>query len=1280
MSDLFNTQKKREQALLMFRQAQYKVRSGVKPEDLYPKARELPEDPVGTSSQLAKWLIEHDAQSLNPVMCPEMQIKDIRDMLDSLGVPEDSLTRFALVEGPQEEAEELGEEWDPKILLPLGPPRVIMKYTSARFIRKWDDYLLRNVFWRVLNPDPSQPDFDQGAASQLQLLLRTIHDKVMTNGTLSGQLNRWLATKKIRLGLEGKVKPLSYADFGANLIKAYPQAFPPGVETWAGEIAHPPMSYTPISTSAALNPLTAELTSKMPFFMDFSRAMDALYPLSTLPSDSPGLYYSPLELFDIGETGSEEPTGDDIPADPDYREKVLNGLPVNYRLPRDRTDASAGVPFFNKSKGEVSKEMVIMAEIIYREWEAIIQSVVTGQPSEALDEVYTEILAKHKEDPYQKLLEAFLDKWQYLSVSPVFPKAERYDVSEGMDALLEKTRNIYLFSGVMNILGQIATQKLGELGVNRNFLTPNPTPDDPSGTYNTINMAKWHPFHGNMHTTLKKLIACEPNEPGAFFLYSDNLYYYNPRTKVFYSLDMEKGEANATQEQVQAFYYYLLTRVYVTESGSRRFNTVWATLLMHVMPNFVCDARILLLNQQLQMYGLGSGVPITFFVNHWVNSRLYITIYLYLMTKGVERDGEYIFPELDFSEDQIKHFASVSGVNFKVEKVVYNLPKALDEIGEACQKIHNAYSSPEEMTPEEYPTMPLPIIDLDLLGYGVTYCVETAQYVPVLAPDRLYASLAYPEAKETHDTIQEKVDQPVAQFRFYLTGAARAKALIMVGGWTQPTIAKALAFEADNYLKIAHRIAKTHDINVLSEAHDVGMADPYLSMLGVDKIGEFILDSKVDKRFMMRLWEAKNADSDVDRSLRLTPFANTSTTGALSGAPSLLKTWGNMAQKGLLDRGEIDKYLSNLPVSEVDVDSLLSLNLVNKGVPAVLSMVRDPTVSKTRILEALLQLDVAKKRASTELGLLNKDVKLRGIAPERATPEEVLKWADPRKVTKQKAGKKTTGGFDYLASADGKRPGPVPDISNDLMAKAERLLQEALEERQKRAQAKELAILARIAPKGQAEPSDSEESEEEEDDSPQPEPKPKARAPPQPTVVTFPMDKDTTLSLPLLKGLRPADLKTASAALTTHLLPFLKGHEVDVIKHQIDPKDTVIPGANNEIMMGTTKVPLRKVISFVVQQGDTKKSRQDLREYFQKLPNAAGKEGGSLLALLARDIQSGVSVKREAAQPKTAPPPPPPEGASAKAKAKAKAKDAHGSGSKKGKKKTAEPDSDSDTY
>nr|AQW38581.1 RNA dependent RNA polymerase [Infectious bursal disease virus] len=356
-------------------------------------------------------------------------------------------------------------------------------------------------------------------------------------------------------------------------------------------------------------------------------------------------------------------------------------------LPKINLKSSSGLPYVGRTKGETIGEMIAISNQFLRELSTLVKQGAGTKGSNK-----------------KKLLSMLSDYW-YLSCGLLFPKAERYDKS----TWLTKTRNIWSAPSPTHLMISMITWPVMSNSPN-NVLNIEGCPS----------LYKFNPFRGGLNRIVEWILA--PEEPKAL-VYADNIYIVHSNT--WYSIDLEKGEANCTRQHMQAAMYYILTRGW-SDNGDPMFNQTWATFAMNIAPALVVDSSCLIMNLQIKTYGQGSGNAATFINNHLLST---LVLDQWNLMRQPRPDSE----EFKSIEDKL-------GINFKIERSIDDIKGKLRQLVLLAQ--------PGYLIGGVEPEQSAPTFELDLLGWSATYPKNLGIYFPVLDKERLFCSAAYPKGVE----------------------------------------------------------------------------------------------------------------------------------------------------------------------------------------------------------------------------------------------------------------------------------------------------------------------------------------------------------------------------------------------------------------------------------------------------------------------------------------------------------------------------------------------------
>lgn len=416
-------------------------------------------------------------------------------------------------------------------------------------------------------------------------------------------------------------------------------------------------------------------------------------------------------------------------------------------LPSISFGSSAGVPYLGKLKKDTLTEALALSDGFITRLSGILKAIDTGVPS-----------AKET----SQLRELLEDYW-WLGCGFLFPKAERYK----KENWFVKTRCIWSSPFPTHLLIALIT-------------TPAMKTSPNAVTFDTPSLYGFSPFHGGLDVIVNK--AMRPGHK--VFVYADNWYicYDNgDGTKDWYSIDLVSGEAQTTPLDGTLLNYYLLTRSHIDQDGRPAFSATWAYAALYIFPNFVIDSTALLRNLQIKQPGQGSGNTMTFLLNHVKVSSLCHR----WETSGSPRPGTREFEKI----------CEKTGCNVTVEAHITNLGSLLEEV--KSKTLNEGYL--QENHPDTPPPGAQPQVELDLLGWSAAWSHKLKRWVPVLASNRLAASIICPRGMST----TYKGDEAYMRL-FY--DVVRFESARLVGAWAHPGTDTALKMRAE---EIRTKIMKT---------------------------------------------------------------------------------------------------------------------------------------------------------------------------------------------------------------------------------------------------------------------------------------------------------------------------------------------------------------------------------------------------------------------------------------------------------------------------------------
>jgi hypothetical protein len=444
----------------------------------------------------------------------------------------------------------------------------------------------------------------------------------------------------------------------------------------------------------------------------------------------PGLFTGIFGFIKPSEQITDE---DEMPLNDENGNPIMT-MPIDF-LPAISGDKSFGPPYQAIGKKQYLTEALILAEAFYGEL-LIAMSDNTG--------------AQH----YVDKLTGLLDRYWYLSAGWYFPKAEVYE----RDKIDTKTRNIWSMSFVTHMLYSLI------LDTPKRY-TPNCLIDP-----NVHNLYKFCPFYGGIHRFVELLMSLEES---SCYIYADNIYMLivnQDGTKEFYSLDLTKAESQVQPEDAMFVNYYFLTRGHTLPTGDAAFNSLWATIALYLIPNFVVDSTGILSNVQFKVPGQGSGNTGTFDNNHAKSAQFVIA----WETRGKPSP----------QSNGWANVAAMSGVDLKIEHQDLDfgasVQRAMDNPPQGGYVARDGLSEP--------PMSPGIMLKMDCLGYGAVWSTELEQFVPVLDDERLAKSLCL--CKKQGKVVEG--DDMATMVNNQLYKLARSLGMMMLGGWRYAPVANSL--------------------------------------------------------------------------------------------------------------------------------------------------------------------------------------------------------------------------------------------------------------------------------------------------------------------------------------------------------------------------------------------------------------------------------------------------------------------------------------------------------
>ncbi|CAI74982.1 RNA-dependant RNA polymerase [Tellina virus 1] len=471
------------------------------------------------------------------------------------------------------------------------------------------------------------------------------------------------------------------------------------------------------------------------------------------------------------------------------------------QLPTVNRKAMAGAPFSQVEKKESH----------------IIDAIFSGDMF--LQGVSTALTDGIDDESTDKLLKEVLADFGWLRIGYLFPKSERYDI----DKWETKTRCIWAAPFTTHLLLGAASTTPLEGSPNALF-------------YDTPSLAKFNPFHGGLNVIVQKSIS-----PGShFFVYADNIYLSLEEvdgSHTWYSIDLEKGESNATPDKASAIAYHLLTRGWSTVEGEPNFNVTWATTLLRLAPHMVVNPLCVLGNSQFPFPGQGSGNAWTFLINHLLSALVVEKMSMVRIPGEVPRkrtgaELRDLRPDDNPTSKFQAQMLAPLGLNAKVEATIKDLELKLNECRASAPDVGYFASEPTEGPPP----VPMPTVDLDLLGWAATWSHFHERFIPTLDPQRLYKTAAL--ARGPEDRQEDEAGGTVVAQQIYYT--ARYEALRMVGGCNYPIIDIAASEAAERHRSRAAKAMAALGESASSAAWENGLSRT--------EFGEELNNSSVQER------------------------------------------------------------------------------------------------------------------------------------------------------------------------------------------------------------------------------------------------------------------------------------------------------------------------------------------------------------------------------------------------------------------------------------------------
>lgn len=632
-------------------------------------------------------------------------------------------------------------------------------------------------------------------------------------------------------------------------------------------------------------------------------------------------------------------------------------IAFNDKTPQFRAESKSGPPYAQRfRKGDTYASALAMADIVITEYEKVmLQDSATARNN-------------------------FLKKHIYLAMCFLFPKEERYLKS----ALSTKTRNIASMSQVTHMLiSHLHDPTLGR--TKYNAVTTN--------AYDSPSLQKFTAFFTNLQKFLDQGLNIGGGKswvpkgvPGQHrdFIYADNWYmfYYNDDGTIdYFSLDLEKGEANATPDVAQACMYYLLTRGFITEGGVVAFSSTWASFLMQIAPACIVDSIAVFRNMQLRFPGQLSGNTLTFVINHAVTTKL-----------------RHFWKLADSPKPGSPEFNEVcrrTGVNIKIEQHTKDIMSEYNRVIAETPKTGFLQDEKEDSVNdrgESYFTNALPRLKLDLLGYDAVYSHQLSRYIPVLAQDRMDPSLMWPR--------RSLGDHNKNMLRHELYRLVRYEMLRIMGAWSDPMIDQALHNMAKNIRNRFKSQTFTLDASDFMTKEDLApdLANAFAEA-GLD--ASFTSKFKMTQEMLVKLNSPKNTPSTKPNILDL------SRNKLLEDGDRISAELRNIARfKGqqMLPKKEFVRYILDQIKKEVNGLSGYAtlLGKYDKLLDLVEQMYEDPSKLESLHLETDLWVREVNASMRRDLKALSHsfNVEVQGMAAIKANYlKDVKTMADPMGAT-----------------------------------------------------------------------------------------------------------------------------------------------------------------------------------------------------------------------------------------------------------------------------------------
>lgn len=555
---------------------------------------------------------------------------------------------------------------------------------------------------------------------------------------------------------------------------------------------------------ANLHKNNQQLNDKYPNFLELgSDLFFKYYPVFSVESDQnfPGLLIEPSAFVEMAKPLTDE-EGNVIL---DELNQIVMRPAMDY-WPTIGKDRLAGLPFIGKNKGDVITETAILTDSFYNNLFDIINS--KEEP----------IVGKTTESLIVDLLE---ENW-YMGAGLFMPKAEPYEKRN----VETKTRNLWSMSVLTHVMAGI---------INGQATATSPNMLD----YPCNSLYRFSPFHGGMDKFIKTILSITESQ---IYVYADNIYliYLNADGTIeYYSFDLDKAEAQITQDDAMFYMYYILTRSHCTVNGIALFNMTWAIFATQIYPKLVVDGIALFGNIQFILRGQGSGNGLTYNLNQVGSSKFAILWDL----NGKPKPGTPAFEKV----------LLLSGTSMKMEVHIKDFKQEVAKAVSGSSKNGMWVDGTDKP-----PTTPPYIIDMDLLGYSAFYSPHMDMMIPTLALDRLSKSIILPKAS-IKDLEGETLSFPDQYYR-----VARYEAMRMLGATNFAIVDDALKHLASTSRASLIKLASNPDENLMRVFQTLDVAQ----MLSIT--GNFPKYFEIDAQFLMLLHTYDNRPFRYDK-YKVTP-------------------------------------------------------------------------------------------------------------------------------------------------------------------------------------------------------------------------------------------------------------------------------------------------------------------------------------------------------------------------------------------------------------------------